>query len=504
MQRSNSKRIAKNTTLLYVRMLFIMLINVFSVRFVLKGLGVVDYGVFNVVASFVTMFSGLSSIISSATLRFHSYSIGKGKEEKVSDVFTASFNISASLCLAILIIGEIIGIWFINSKMVIPADRLAAANWVYQLSVLTFIVLLLTSPFTAVIFAYEKMQLFSVISIVECVFKFLLAISLLYISFDHLIFYGVGLLLIAIAHFLVYFIFIAKSGKIKYKKHVEKSLYKQMLAFSGWTLFSSSASIGMSQLVTMITNVFFGPIVNAARAIAFQLSTAINSFTNNIVLAIKPPIIKYYAEGDYDRVNRYFSFANKAIFFSMTLILLPIFFEMEIVLKLWLDVNDAQTILFSRLIVIYVFILALNNPIAIVVQATGHIRAYSTYVEVPTLLCFPLTWLMYWLGFPAESAFYIMIVAIMFSHIIRLVCLKRLFTTFSYREYIINFMLPAFLVLLLSSFILIAVNRIMIVGYARLFISLAIAFLAVGIISLSIGFNKSERKTLFAIFKINA
>ena len=157
MVESNSRRIAKNTAFLYLRMLVVMLINIFSVRFVLKGLGVIDYGVFNVVAGLVTMFTSLSSILSSATLRFHSYVIGEGKEERVSDVFSASFNIYAILTLSILVIGEALGVWFINTQADIPPERLMAANWVFQFTIVTFVIGLLTSPFSSLIFAYERM-----------------------------------------------------------------------------------------------------------------------------------------------------------------------------------------------------------------------------------------------------------------------------------------------------------------------------------------------------------
>lgn len=477
-----------------------MLINIFSVRYVLKGLGVVDYGVFNVVAGLVTMFSSLSSIISSATLRFHSYAIGEGKEEKVSDVFTASFNIYAILAVVILIIGEAIGIWFINTQADIPIDRMTAANWVFQFTMITFVFGLLTAPFTSLIFAYERMSVFSVISITECVLKFLLAYSLIFLSGDHLAFYGIGLLLIQSCVFLAYFFSSRRGGgKYHYQKHVEKSLYKQMLSFSGWTLFSSGASIGISQLVTMITNVFFGPVVNAARAIAFQVSTAMNSFTGNIIVAIRPPMIKKYAEGDYEKVKRYFDFSNKAVFYSLLLILLPIFFEMETVLRLWLEVDDSQTVLFCRLILVYALILSLNNPISIIIQATGNIKAYSTYVEIPTLLCFPATWGLYALGMPAESAFYVMIVAIVASHIIRLLCLKNVFPVFSYKDYFVHFLLPAIVILCTVSLCLFFIQQKFIEGLPRLLAILITNSLLLFVSCVVMGFSKSERNALVSI-----
>lgn len=501
MAQSNGRRIAKNTAFLYARMLFVMLINIFSVRFVLKGLGVVDYGVFNVVAGLVTMFSSLSSVISSATLRFHSFAIGEGKSDGVSKVFTASFNIYAALAILVIVVGEIIGVWFINCKADIPADRMNAANWVFQFSIVSFAISLMTSPFSSLIFAYERMQVFSVISVTECVLKFLLALSLLHITGDRLVIYGIGLLSIKVAYFLAYFVLARHGGgKFHYVKQVEKSLYKRMLSFSGWTLFSSTASIGISQLVTMVTNVFFGPVVNAARAIAFHVSGAMSSFTGNIIMAIKPPMIKYYAEGKYDAVNTYFQFSNKAVFYSLLLILLPIFFEMETVLRLWLDVNDAQTVVFCRLILVYALILSLNNPISIIIQATGNIRAYSTYVEIPTLLCFPATWALYAIGMPAESAFYVMIVAIVISHVVRLRCLKRLFKFFSYRNYIVGFVFPALAILIMAAIALLLFCTLMPMGFLRLVCSFVMTAILIVAFCLLFGLTKNERRVLLSLF----
>lgn len=500
MTQSSGKRIARNTTFLYLRMLFVMLVNIFSVRYVLKGLGVVDYGIFNVVAGLVTMFSSLSSIISSATLRFHSYAIGEGKEEKVSDVFTASVNIYALLAVIILIAGEIIGVWFINAKADIPIDRLITANWVFQSTMISFVIGLMTSPFSSLIFAYERMHVFSVVSVCDCVLKFFLAYSLLYLSGDHLLWYGIGLLFIQSLSFFAYLITSRHGGgEYYYKKKTEKQLYRQMLSFSGWTLFSSSASIGISQLVTMVTNVFFGPVVNAARAISFQVISAMNSFTGNIIVALRPPMIKQYAEGDYEKVKHYFNFSNKAVFYSLLLILLPLFFEMETVLRLWLEVDDSQTVLFCRLILVYALILSLNNPISIIIQATGNIKAYSTYVEIPTLLCFPATWGLYALGMPAESAFYVMIVAIVASHIIRLLCLKNVFPVISYKDYFVHFLLPAIVILCIVSLCLFFIQQKIIEGLPRLLAILITNSLLLFVSCFVIGLSQTERNALISL-----
>lgn len=505
MTATNSRRIAKNTAFLYMRMLCVMLINIVSVRYVLKGLGVVDYGLFNVVAGLVTMFQSLTSVISSATVRFLSYAIGEGKEEKVSDVFTASLNIFALLALAILLFGEIIGVWFINTHADIPADRMDAANWVFQLTIVSFVIGLLTTPFYSLIFAYERMSVFSVISVLECILKLLLAYSLLYINGDHLIIYGIGLLLIQTCHFLAYLVMSKKGGgKYSYKRQIEKDIYKKVLSFSGWTLFSSSAGIGISQLVTMITNVFFGPVVNAARAIAFQVYTAMNSFANNIIVAIRPPIIKKYAEGEYKKVNFFFNLSNKAVYYSLLLLLLPIFFEMNTVLHLWLRVDDQQTVLFCRLMLVYALVLSLNNPISIVIQAIGNIRAYSTYVEIPTLLCFPVTWLLFAIGSPAETAFYVMIVAISISHIIRLVCLKKLFKEFTYKDYILRFIFPALFITVIVASFLYMLTCWMDMGITRLLVSIVTCSFGVCFLAFFFGLTRQEKNVLLDLVRKKA
>lgn len=503
MTTSSPKLIMQNTSFLYLRMLIVMILNIISVRFVLKGLGVVDYGIFNVVAGLVTMFSSLGSVISSAALRFHSYVLGEGNNQKISDVFTASLNIFFVLAIVILLVGEVLGIWFINTQSDIPYERNLAANWLFQLTMITFVISLITAPFTAIVLAFENMKVFSIISVAECLLKFILAISIVHLSYDHLIYYGFGLLIVSLIVLLAYVYSSRRSGcSFYYKKRVSRLLYKQMLSFSGWTLFSSSAGVGISQLVTLITNVFFGPIVNAARGIAFQVSSSLNSFTGNIITAIRPPIIKSYAEGNMQRVNSYFNFSNKAIFYSLLLVLLPLFFETEVILKLWLDIDDSQTVLFTRLILIYSLVLSLNNPIAIIVQATGDIRDYSIYSEIPTILCFPITWLLFYMSFPAETAFYVMIVAIAVSHIIRLICLKKLFPSFSYRAYIKDFIFPAGFVLILVSILLYLVCLLFSDGLLRLFICLIVCGISLLLLCLFFGFTKKEKEALFGILNL--
>ena len=216
-------------------------------------------------------------------------------------------------------------------------------------------------------------------------------------------------------------------------------------------------------------------------------------------MAVKPPMIKSYAEGNYNGVLTFFNFSNKAIYYSLLLIVFPLFYEMGTVLKIWLDVNDAQTILFCRLILIYVLLLALNNPISIIVQANGNIKAYSTFVEIPTLLVFPVTWALFALGLPAETAFYVMIVAVVFSHLIRLVCLKKLFPVFSYKEYLQGFVIPAIIVSIIIGASLFFIHGCLPNTIARLFVMCATSLIITVLTSIFIGFDSNERKLLISL-----
>lgn len=500
----NSNRIAKNVLLLYIRMLLIMIFNLFSVRFVLNALGDVDYGIYNVIAGVVVMLSCVNTVMSTATQRFYSYSIGNNQLRSLRDIFSASMNIYIVFSLIVLLLSETIGLWFVNTQLVIPGDRLMAANWIYQCAIISFIASLIQVPFSAFVFAREKMGIFAIISLISCVLKFLLALSLFVIVFDRLIFYGLLFSIIDIIVLLSYII-IGKRlfSECRYGIVREKRMYKELISFSGWSLLSSFAGAGTTQVNTLLTNVFFGPVVNTARAVGLQVSSAVGSFTSNFIMAIRPPMIKAYAEGAYSRLNRLFYFSNKLVFYCTLLIILPLFFEMDTILWLWLKKSDSQMLLFCRLLLIYAFILVLNNPISIIIQATGKIKEYSSWVEVPTLLCMPVTYFLYKMGLPAESTFYTMIIAIFFSHFIRLVCLKRVYPYFSYKEYVINFFIPAILIAVVTSILAYLILLNISVGFFRfciLFVSTAISLCFLCIVG---GLSSDEKKKILSLMQFD-
>ncbi|MBW4758558.1 lipopolysaccharide biosynthesis protein [Prevotella denticola] len=438
-----NKRIAKNTTLMFLRMLLLTIINLYTVRFVLKGLGVIDYGIFNAVAGVVTSASFISAVLALSIQRFFSIALGQEDEERLKTIFSASLNIIIILSITIIILFETVGLWFVSTQMTIPAERMTTAISLYQCSIFVFFFSLLQIPFTAIIFSHEDMGVYAIISTVDSLLRLALAVIITKISIDHLVFYSIGLL---VESGVVSLLYIWKGGKYEechYTKTKDKILYQHLLQFSGWTMFGSLANMGMNQGNTILINLFFGPISNMAFAIAMQISNAFNALSNSMVLSFRPAMMKAYAQEDFLYVTKLFNFSNKITYYILCSIGLPIIVEMRTILYVWLGRADEETIYFAQLMIVFTFLLALNNPITTIVEATGRIKEYHVAVESITLLTIPITWILFKSGFPSYIVFFVMINICITAHIVRLLCLKRAFTLFSYKQYFVSFLLPA-------------------------------------------------------------
>lgn len=477
---------------MYIRMLVVMAINLFAVRYVLCALGQEDYGIYNVVAGLVTLLQSVGMIISTSTQRFFSYAIGEQNYKKLEQIFSASINIYALFSIIFLVVAETLGLWFVNNYLVIPETRLFEANILYQLSIFTFIITLFHSPFLSAIIAHEEMGVYAKISILDCVLKFIVAVCLSHVCMDRLITYGLCLLIIPVLILIIYIRKTKQFDECRYRRVKDKQIHKELLAFSGWTLFSSMASIGVNQVQTILINIFFGPIANAARAVSLQIGNAITTFSSSFIVAIRPPMIKSYAENNVKELNKLFSFSNKFILYTLLLISIPIIYEMDTILFLWLGIKDEQTIIFSQLIVVYSIILALNNPLSILVQATGKLKKYSIYVEFVTLICPILTYVLFYIGLPAYYAYISMIVSIVIAHVVRILCVKSIYKDLDVQDYIINFLLRSLIVTLISVIVVGIVHAYISHQYSRL---LGVAITCLVIIPISIwmfGLTKAE------------
>lgn len=497
-----NKRLAKNSGLMYFRMLIVMVINLFTVRYILCALGQEDYGIFNVVAGVVTMLQSVGAIFATSTQRFFSFALGKKQYDYLQDIFSASVNIYILFIFVVFVLAESIGLWFLNVYLVIPVEKMGTANILFQLSVFTFMVSLFQTPFLSAIIAHEDLGIYAKVSILDCALRFIVAIGLSYVIGERLVIYGWLLLLIPIIVLVIYIYKTRVYRECRYKFTNDKQLYKEILSFSGWTIFSSLAGIGINQIQTILINIFYGPIANAARAISVQINNAINSFSSSFIVAVRPPMIKTYAEENYVELNKLFNFSNKFIYYCLIIICIPLIFEMDTVLFIWLNITDEQPIIFSQLIVIYSVILALNNPLSIIAQATGKLRTYSVPVEMTTLLCPFLTAIFFYLKFPAYYAFLSMILSIVLAHIVRIVCVKKLYNELNLRDYLIQFVLRAIAVtiitVLLVFFIHISINN----PYIRLGIVFLINISSILIFVWLIGITSGE-KIIVKTFVLN-
>lgn len=427
-----------------------MVINLYTVRIVLKALGAEDYGIYNVVAGVITMLASFSSVFASATQRFYSYALGEGKIEKLQKIFSASTNIYLAVSIISIIVGETLGLWFVNEQLVIPSDRMIAANWIYQFALISFMVSMLSTPYFAASIAHEDMGIFAVITFVDALFKLFFAFAIPYIPIDKLVFYGLSLLIIQVFSYFCYLLVCRKRyPECRYSKVFDLPLHKEILAFSSWTLFSSFAVVGMNQVITILINLFFGPVVNAARAIAIQVNSALSTFCNSFIMAIRPPMIKAYAEGNIDYLNKVFLMSTKFTYFCMLMIAIPLILEMDIILKVWLGEISMQTVVFCRWMVVYGVILSLCNPITIIVQATGRIKRFTIPVETVTMLTPIVVYVMFKVGLSAESSFIAMVVMATIAHVVRLFCLKAVYTDICIKDYVMKFCIPALVVTLL-------------------------------------------------------
>lgn len=445
------KKIAKNTLLLFVRMFILMLINLYAVRLLLRALGEEDYGIFNVVAGVVTMLSCLSTVLALATQRFYSDADGRKDQKRLREIFSASMNLNFGLSLIILVVFETIGLWFMNTYLNIPNDRMFATQFVYQFAIFTFINSILQIPYMAAVIAHENMGIYTVVSTIECLLKLTVVSLLAFASVDGLIFYSAGLLLVSILVFLIYAITAnRKYAECHYNKVKEKSLYKEFTSFSGWTLFGSVAGIGMIQGNTILLNLFFGPIINAAFAIALQINNAFTALCNSVVMALRPAMIRSYASNDREYLQQLFNTSNKFLFFILIAIGVPLISEMYDILNIWLGDFSEEMVLFSRMMIIYVIILAMHNPITTIMHASGKVKYYHLVSESVMMLCFPLSLVLFLLDMPSYIILVSMISVCTIAHVVRMFCLKHYHKDFSINRYILSFVIPSVVITILT------------------------------------------------------
>ena len=493
----NNKRIAKNTAFLYIRMAFVLIISLYTSRVVLNTLGVEEYGVYNVVAGFVSMFGFLNATLSSSMQRFYNYEGSIDKVNGYRKVFTTGVVIHIFLALALCAILESFGLWYVNHVMVVPETSLFSANIVFQTSVLSMILVILQIPFTGAIMADERMNFYAIISVIDVVLKLIAIIFLPYLPFNKLITYGVLLLFITIFDTLAYYTY-AKRTVLDFELvlKVDRLLFKSLLSFSGWNLLGTFAFLLKGQGLNMLLNSFFGTVINAARGIAYQVNGAINGFSANLATAFRPQLVNSYAQKNYARTRRLFFWESKVCFALMAVLMIPVAVEIDYLLCLWLgDIVPEYTNIFAVLVLFDSLICTLNTPCTQVAYAVGNLKKYQIITAIVNLCLLPICWIGLAYGL---NSIYVFVMTIVFSILNQIICLLLLRKLFPYglTTYIKEVILPCLIFMGVVPLAPIILHKICTCGFVRLIVVFATDILVGIIATYSIIFNREEKKII--------
>ena len=410
---ANNKRIAKNTLLLYFRMLFMMAVSLYTSRVVLNALGVDDYGIYNVVGGVVAIFSFVSGSLSAAISRFITFDIGTGDEGSLKNTFSAAVTIQLLLSLLLVILIESAGVWFLNEKMNIPQERLSAANWVLQFSIVTMVINLVSVPYNATIIAHERMSAFAYISILEVLGKLAIALLILVSPIDRLVFYAFLMCVVAVVVRFVYGSYCKRHfTECKYMFRFDGELLKRMFGFAGWNFIGVASGVLRDQGGNIVINLFAGPAANAARGIAIQVSGAVMSFVNNFMTALNPQITKSYASGDHRHMMVLIYQGARLSFYMLLLISLPVLANTHYILTLWLKTVPEHTVLFVQLVLVFSMSESISNTLITAMLATGKIRNYQIVVGGLQMMNLPASYVLLRMGCIPET---VMVVAICIS-----------------------------------------------------------------------------------------
>jgi len=491
---SKSSRIAKNTMYLYFRSLFVLFISLYTSRVVLRELGVVDYGVFNVVGGFIAMLGFLKSNMHATYQRYFNVEMGRGNYAGVKDMFRSTLAVQLILAIVIIVLAESVGLWFLYNKLVIPAERMDAAFWVFQSAVVSFLFTVLSGPFGAAITAYERMGAFAVISIVDAVLRLGIVLLLEYIHHDKLITYAFLLLLISLLNILFYVTYCKRRiPVVTIGLNWNSENLRSMFSFSGWSLMGLLAQTLKSQGINIVLNLFFGPVVNAARGISYQISSAVNQFIHSFQTSFRPQLTKSYASGDYDYMKQLYYSATKISYYLIFTLSLPIILETPYILHLWLGENVPDyTVVFTRLVLLIAFVGTFSNPTSCIVFATGRIKWFSIIVSGMNLLILPIAYLFLWLGYGPVSAFVVSLVMTILVQLTRIIVTSRM-TVLSLTDYFRHVIMPTCTYSLLTPCMAFAVVFLMPQSIARLVLTCVLSIISSLLFAWLVGLSRQEK-----------
>lgn len=479
-----------------------MAITLYTSRVILQTLGVEDFGIYNVVGGFVSIFGFLSGCLSTATQRYITFELGKEDYKRLKEVFSVSIMLHSIMAVILLIFAEIVGLWFLFNKMQISVERIDAAFWVFQCSVFSALVMLVSVPYNALIIAHERMCVFAYVSIIDVSLKLGAVYLLQLLSVDKLILYAVFIVIIQLMIRLFYGWYCSRNFEAsKFNFSWNKPLIKEMLGFGGWSIFGNMAYVAYTQGVNILLNMFFGPIVNAARGIAVQVQNAINMFSSNFQAAVNPQITKTYAAGNYNDMHKLIYRSGKFSYFLLIMLSLPVVVETGYILHLWLGVVPDYTVLFLRIMLCITIVDAISNPLMISATATGNIKLYHSVVGGILLGIIPISYLVLKLGGSPESVFIVHLCLCCAAFIARLFILRSLIHL-SIRSYIHEVLLKCMFVTIVSIPIPILLGYWLDTTFVSLVLVCVASVITVGISIYFFGLDQEE--SLFIKGKLSA
>ena len=491
----NNKRIAKNTLLLYVRQLVILVVSLYTVRVALKALGAEDYGLFDLVAGTVTVLSFVSGTLTSATQRFFSFELGQKTQERLKSIFSVNMVLYVVIALLLLLALETIGLWFVHHRLTIPPARFDAVVANFHLAVFSFFFMVLRTPFNAIMIAHEDMHLFAGISIVEALLKLGSVIILQYfVTPDKLILYGGLLCLVSLFTAIAYITLCGiKYAECQYRKfYWDTKIARHLLSFTGWTLFGQISTVFRTQAITIIVNQYFSPVVLASQSIAKNISGAVNSFSTNFNTSLYPPIIKYYASGEHSQMHSLVYSGSKICFFLLWILALPLMLEMQSVLALWLGSIPPLLVLFANLSIIEALLHALSLPLTTAARAPGRMRTYELSLGIVQILIFVATLIAFHFGAAAYSMYVVSIIANALLFVLRLYIVQNLIglSMSQFLKYVVS---PCLVVVFCSASPSIALKSLLPTGPLYTILIILCSFLINGICIYFLGLDKQWR-----------
>ena len=490
----NNKRIAKNTLLLYFRMLLIIIVGLYTSRVVLNTLGVSDYGIYNVVGGIVAMLAFLNSAMVAASQRFISFELGTGNIERLKKVFCTSVSIHIALAGIILLIAETVGLWFVNTHLNIPAERMEAANWVYQCSIMTLLLTVVSVPYNSCIVAHEHMKAFAYVSIVEAVLKLLIVYLLLLGNFDKLILYAILVVAVALIIRIIYGIYCKQHfEECTYRFVFDKQLFREMFAFAGWSVIGNLGFSFKDQGSNIILNLFFGTTVNAARGIALQVNGIISNFSNNFTMALNPQITKQYAAGDVEASVKLVYAGCRYSFYLLLLIAVPVMINIDYLLQLWLGTVPEYTSQFLMLALVAALIDVMARPLVTALQATGRIKVFQIVICIVMLCELPLAYIILHFGGKPYWAMYPTILVTFIGLFARFLILKGMIPAYQFYSFIIKIVGKNLLIGIVCFFVSDFIQGYYQPNFINFILTSLLAFVLSSSVIYLVGLSKSER-----------